>query len=195
MAYFSEEKYDAETTEKIAAHVKEILKLLGEDTEREGLLKTPERVAKAMQFMTKGYAQDVVEIIKSAIFDEEYQQMVLIKDIELYSSCEHHMLPFIGKAHVAYIPNGKITGLSKIARVVETYARRLQVQERLTVQIRDCIQEALNPLGVAVVIEATHACMQIRGVQKSNAVTTTSAFSGAFLTSARTRNEFLNLIK
>ena len=195
MAYFSEEKYDAETTEKIAAHVREILKLLGEDTEREGLLKTPERVAKAMQFMTKGYAQDGVEIIKSAIFDDEYQQMVLIKDIELYSSCEHHMLPFIGKAHVAYIPNGKITGLSKIARVVETYARRLQVQERLTVQIRDCIQEALNPLGVAVVIEATHACMQIRGVQKSNAVTTTSAFSGAFLTSARTRNEFLNLIK
>ena len=195
MAYFTEEKYDAETTEKIAAHVKEILKLLGEDTEREGLLKTPERVAKAMQFMTKGYAQDGVEIIKSAVFDEEYQQMVLIKDIELYSSCEHHMLPFIGKAHVAYIPNGKITGLSKIARVVETYARRLQVQERLTVQIRDCIQEALNPLGVAVVIEATHTCMQIRGVQKSNAVTTTSAFSGAFLTSARTRNEFLNLIK
>ena len=195
MAYFSEEKYDAETTEKIAAHVREILKPLGEDTEREGLLKTPERVAKAMQFMTKGYAQDGVEIIKSAIFDEEYQQMVLIKDIELYSSCEHHMLPFIGKAHVAYIPNGKITGLSKIARVVETYARRLQVQERLTVQIRDCIQEALNPLGVAVVIEATHTCMQIRGVQKSNAVTTTSAFSGAFLTSARTRNEFLNLIK
>lgn len=195
MAYFSEEKYDAETTEKIAAHVREILKLLGEDTEREGLLKTPERVAKAMQFMTKGYAQDGVEIIKSAIFDEEYQHMVLIKDIELYSSCEHHMLPFIGKAHVAYIPNGKITGLSKIARVVETYARRLQVQERLTVQIRDCIQEALNPLGVAVVIEATHACMQIRGVQKSNAVTTTSAFSGAFLSSARTRNEFLNLIK
>lgn len=195
MAYFSEDRYDAETTAKIAAHVKEILKLLGEDTEREGLLKTPERVAKAMQFMTKGYAQDGVEIIKSAIFDEEYQQMVLIKDIELYSSCEHHMLPFLGKAHVAYIPNGKITGLSKIARVVETYARRLQVQERLTVQIRDCIQEALNPLGVAVVIEATHTCMQIRGVQKSNAVTTTSAFSGAFLTSARTRNEFLNLIK
>ena len=195
MAYFSEDRYDAETTAKIAAHVKEILKLLGEDTEREGLLKTPERVAKAMQFMTKGYAQNGVEIIKSAIFDEEYQQMVLIKDIELYSSCEHHMLPSIGKAHVAYIPNGKITGLSKIARVVETYARRLQVQERLTVQIRDCIQEALNPLGVAVVIEATHTCMQIRGVQKSNAVTTTSAFSGAFLTSARTRNEFLNLIK
>ena len=195
MAYFSEEKYDAETTEKIAAHVREILKLLGEDTEREGLLKTPERVAKAMQFMTKGYAQDGVEIIKSAIFDEEYQQMVLIKDIELYSTCEHHMLPFIGKAHVAYIPNGKITGLSKIARVVETYARRLQVQERLTVEIRDCIQNALHPLGVAVVIEAMHTCMQVRGVQKSNAITTTSAFSGAFLSSARTRNEFLNLIK
>ena len=195
MAYFSEEKYDAETTEKIAAHVREILKLLGEDTEREGLLKTPERVAKAMQFMTKGYAQDGVEIIKSAIFDEEYQQMVLVKDIELYSMCEHHMLPFIGKAHIAYIPNGKITGLSKIARVVETYARRLQVQERLTVEIRDCIQNALHPLGVAVVIEASHTCMQIRGIQKSNAVTTTSAFSGAFLTSARTRNEFLNLIQ
>ena len=195
MADLSEEKDDDETSKKIAAHGREILKILGEDTEREGLLKTPERVAKAMQFMTKGYAQDGVEIIKSAIFDEEYQQMVLIKDIELYSSCEHHMLPFIGKAHVAYIPNGKITGLSKIARVVETYARRLQVQERLTVQIRDCIQEALNPLGVAVVIEATHTCMQIRGVQKSNAVTTTSAFSGAFLSSARTRNEFLNLIK
>ena len=195
MAYFSEEKYDAETTEKIAAHVKEILKLLGEDTEREGLLKTPERVAKAMQFMTKGYAQDGVEIIKSAVFDEEYQQMVLIKDIELYSSCEHHMLPFIGKAHVAYIPNGKITGLSKIARVVETYARRLQVQERLTEEIRDCLEEALHPLGVAVVIEAMHTCMTIRGVQKANAVTTTSAFSGIFLKSEPTLNEFLNLIK
>ena len=195
MAYKSEDIYDKDTTAEIAVHVKEILRLLGEDTEREGLLKTPERVAKSLQFLTKGYSQNGEEIVRSAIFDEEYQQMVLIKDIELYSSCEHHMLPFIGKAHVAYIPNGKITGLSKIARVVETYARRLQVQERLTVQIRDCIQEALNPLGVAVVIEATHACMQIRGVQKSNAVTTTSAFSGAFLTSARTRNEFLNLIK
>ena len=195
MAYFSEEKYDAETTEKIAAHVREILKLLGEDTEREGLLKTPERVAKAMQFMTKGYAQDGVEIIKSAIFDEEYQQMVLIKDIELYSSCEHHMLPFIGKAHVAYIPNGRITGLSKIARVVECYARRLQVQERLTVQIRDCIEETLKPLGVAVVIEASHTCMSLRGVQKAGSITVTSEFSGAFLKSERTRNEFLNLIK
>ena len=175
--------------------MKEILRLLGEDPGREGLLKTPERVAKSLQFLTKGYSQDGEAIIRSAIFDEEYQQMVLIKDIELYSTCEHHMLPFIGKAHVAYIPNGKITGLSKIARVVETYARRLQVQERLTVEIRDCIQNALHPLGVAVVIEAMHTCMQVRGVQKSNAITTTSAFSGAFLSSARTRNEFLNLIK
>ena len=189
MAYKSEDIYDKDTTAEIAVHVKEILRLLGEDTEREGLLKTPERVAKSLQFLTKGYAQNGEEIVRSAIFDEEYQQMVLVKDIELYSMCEHHMLPFIGKAHIAYIPN------SKIARVVETYARRLQVQERLTVEIRDCIQNALHPLGVAVVIEASHTCMQIRGIQKSNAVTTTSAFSGAFLTSARTRNEFLNLIQ
>lgn len=195
MAYIAEEHYDPKTVEEIAGHVKEILRLLGEDPGREGLLKTPERVAKSLQFLTKGYSQDGEAIIRSAIFDEEYQQMVLIKDIELYSTCEHHMLPFIGKAHVAYIPNGKITGLSKIARVVETYARRLQVQERLTVEIRDCIQNALHPLGVAVVIEAMHTCMQVRGVQKSNAITTTSAFSGAFLSSARTRNEFLNLIK
>ncbi len=193
--YTREDIYDEKTTAEIAAHVKEILKLLGEDTEREGLLKTPERVAKAMQYLTKGYAQNGEMIIKSAIFDEEYQQMVLVKDIELYSMCEHHMLPFLGKVHIAYIPNGKITGLSKVARVVETFARRLQVQERLTVQIRDCIQNSLHPLGVAVVIEAMHTCMKIRGVEKSNAVTTTSAFSGAFLTSARTRNEFLNLIK
>lgn len=195
MAYIAEEHYDQNTVDEIAVHVKEILRLLGEDPGREGLLKTPERVAKSLQFLTKGYSQDGEAIIRSAIFDEEYQQMVLIKDIELYSTCEHHMLPFIGKAHVAYIPNGKITGLSKIARVVETYARRLQVQERLTVEIRDCIQNALHPLGVAVVIEAMHTCMQVRGVQKSNAITTTSAFSGAFLSSARTRNEFLNLIK
>ncbi|MDD6254258.1 MAG: GTP cyclohydrolase I FolE [Candidatus Cryptobacteroides sp.] len=195
MAYTAEELYDNKTTEEIAAHVKEILRLLGENPEREGLVKTPERVAKSLQFLTKGYSQNGEDIIRAAIFDEEYQQMVLIKDIELYSTCEHHMLPFIGKAHVAYIPNGKITGLSKIARVVETFARRLQVQERLTVEIRDCIQNALHPLGVAVVIEATHTCMQVRGVQKSNAITTTSAFSGAFLTSARTRNEFLNLIR
>lgn len=195
MAYIKEERYDEKTTQEISVHVKEILRLLGEDTSREGLLKTPERVAKSLQFLTQGYGQDGREIIRSAMFDEEYQQMVLVKDIELYSMCEHHLLPFIGKAHVAYIPNGKITGLSKIARVVETYARRLQVQERLTVQIRDCIQESLKPLGVAVVIEALHTCMKIRGVEKSSAVTTTSAFSGAFLTSARTRNEFLNLIK
>ena len=195
MAYIAEEHYDQKTVDEIAVHVKEILRLLGEDPGREGLLKTPERVAKSLQFLTKGYSQDGEAIIRSAIFDEEYQQMVLIKDIELYSTCEHHMLPFIWKAHVAYIPNGKITGLSKIARVVETYARRLQVQERLTVEIRDCIQNALHPLGVAVVIEAMHTCMQVRGVQKSNAITTTSAFSGAFLSSARTRNEFLNLIK
>ena len=195
MSYTKDELYTPETTEAIAAHVREILRLLGEDPEREGLVKTPERVAKALQFTTKGYQEDGQSIIRQAIFDEKYQQMVLVRDIELYSTCEHHMMPFIGKCHVAYIPNGKITGLSKIARVVETYARRLQVQERLTVQIRDCIQEALHPLGVAVVIEANHTCMQIRGVQKSNAVTTTSAFSGIFLSSARTRNEFLNLIR
>ena len=195
MAYKSEDIYEKDTTAEIAVHVKEILRLLGEDTEREGLLKTPERVAKSLQFLTKGYFQNGEEILRPALFDEEYQQMVIVKDIELYSMCEHHMLPFIGKAHIAYIPNGKITGLSKIARVVETFARRLQVQERLTVEIRDCIQNALQPLGVAVVIEAAHTCMQIRGIQKSNAITTTSAFSGAFLTSARTRNEFLNLIR
>ena len=188
MSYTKEEIYSPQTTEQIAAHVKEILRLLGEDTSREGLLKTPERVAKALQFTTKGYSEDGIEIIRQAIFDEKYQQMVLVRDIELYSTCEHHMMPFIGKCHVAYIPNGKITGLSKIARVVETFARRLQVQERLTVQIRDCIQEALHPLGVAVVIEANHTCMQVRGVQKSNAITTTSAFSGIFLSSSRTRN-------
>ena len=195
MAYEKIEKYDEQTTAAISARVKEILALLGEDPEREGLQKTPERVAKSLQFLTQGYGQNGKEIIQSAIFDEKYQQMVLVKDIELYSMCEHHMLPFIGKCHVAYIPNGKITGLSKIARIVETYARRLQVQERLTVQIRDCIVEALQPLGVAVVIEAMHTCMSLRGVQKSNAITTTSAFSGIFLSSARTRNEFLNLIK
>ncbi len=195
MSYTKDEIYSPQTTAEIAVHVKEILRLLGEDTEREGLIKTPERVAKALQFTTKGYQEDGIEIIRQAIFDEKYQQMVLVRDIELYSTCEHHMMPFIGKCHVAYIPNGKITGLSKIARVVETFARRLQVQERLTVQIRDSIQEALHPLGVAVVIEANHTCMQVRGVQKSNALTTTSAFSGIFLSSARTRNEFLNLIR
>lgn len=195
MAYIKEEKYTDDTTARIASHYKEILRLLGEDPDREGLLKTPERVAKALQFLTQGYGQDGAEIIRGAIFKEEYKQMVLVKDIELYSTCEHHIMPFIGKAHVAYIPDGYITGLSKIARVVETYARRLQVQERLTVQIRDCIQQTLRPLGVAVVIEAAHTCMQIRGVQKANAITTTSAFSGVFLKDERTRNEFLNLIR
>ena len=194
MAYRRIDEYDQEITDEIAGHVREILRLLGENPDREGLLKTPERVAKAMQYLTQGYAQDGEVIIKSALFDEEYRQMVLVKDIELYSVCEHHMLPFIGKAHVAYIPDGKITGLSKIARVVDAYAKRLQVQERLTVQIRDSIQEALNPMGVAVVIEAMHTCMKIRGVEKSNSVTTTSAFSGVFRKDARTRNEFLNLI-
>ncbi len=194
MAYRQDEIYDSEVTAEIAAHYLEILRLLGEDTEREGLLRTPERVAKAMQFLTRGYDEDGAEILRSAMFEEDYSQMVLVRDIELYSTCEHHLMPFIGKAHVAYIPNGRITGLSKIARVVECYARRLQVQERLTVQIRDCIQDILQPLGVAVVIEASHTCMSIRGVQKANAVTVTSAFSGAFLNSERTRNEFLNLI-
>ena len=194
MAYRKLEEYDEKTTQELAGHIKAILELLGEDVEREGLLKTPERVAKAMQFLTQGYFQDGEEIVQTAVFTEPYSQMVLVKDIELFSLCEHHMLPFIGKAHVAYIPNGRITGLSKIARVVETYARRLQVQERLTEQIRDCIQDSLKPLGVAVVIEAMHTCMSMRGVQKSNAVTTTSAFSGIFLKSDKTRNEFLQLI-
>ena len=194
MAYRKLEEYDEKTTQELAGHIKAILELLGEDVEREGLLKTPERVAKAMQFLTQGYFQDGEEIVQTAVFTEPYSQMVLVKDIELFSLCEHHMLPFIGKAHVAYIPNGRITGLSKVARVVETYARRLQVQERLTEQIRDCSQDSLKPLGVAVVIEAMHTCMSMRGVQKSNAVTTTSAFSGIFLKSDKTRNEFLQLI-
>lgn len=192
--YIREEAYDQERVEKIAYHCREILALLGENPEREGLLKTPMRVAKAMSFCTKGYSQDPVEIINSAIFEEEYQQMVLVKDIELFSMCEHHMMPFVGKAHVAYIPNGRITGLSKIARVVECFARRLQVQERLTVQIRDCIQQALDPIGVAVVIEASHMCMQMRGVEKLGSATTTSAFTGVFLKDTRTREEFLTLI-
>ena len=194
MAYNKREEFDPQTTAKLAEHYKAILDLLGEDSAREGLIKTPERVAKAMQFLTQGYNTDPVEILKSALFKEEYQQIVLVKDIEIYSMCEHHMLPFYGKAHVAYIPNGVITGLSKIPRVVDAFARRLQVQERLTVQIRDCIQETLNPLGVAVVIEAAHMCMQIRGVQKQNSVTTTSAFTGAFLKDLRTREEFMRLI-
>ena len=194
MAYKSIEQYDPEVTEKISLHVKEILSLIGEDAGREGLLKTPERVAKALQFLTKGYGENGPEIIKSALFEESYKHMVVVKDIEMYSLCEHHMMPFIGKVHVAYIPDGKITGLSKIGRIVETYSRRLQVQERLTEQIRDCIQDSLHPLGVAVVIEAMHTCMSMRGVQKANAVTTTSAFSGVFLSSSRTRSEFFSLI-
>ena len=193
--YRREDIYNSEKIEELMGHYREILRLLGEDPDREGLIKTPERVAKAMSFITKGYAQDPIAILRSAMFKEEYQQMVLVKDIELFSVCEHHMLPFIGKAHVAYIPNGYITGLSKIARVVKCYARRLQVQERLTVQIRDSIQQALNPIGVAVVIEASHTCMQMRGVEKQRSVTTTSAFTGIFLSDPRTRDEFMQLIK
>jgi GTP cyclohydrolase I len=193
--YKREDIYNQEKIAELMMHYREILRLLGEDPEREGLIKTPERVAKAMSFITKGYAQDPIAILQSAMFKEEYQQMVLVKDIELFSVCEHHMLPFIGKAHVAYIPNGYITGLSKIARVVECFARRLQVQERLTVQIRDSIQQALNPAGVAVVIEASHTCMQMRGVEKQRSVTTTSAFTGCFLSDLRTREEFMQLIK
>ena len=188
--YRREERYDDDRIGRLAYHYREILSLLGENPEREGLAKTPERVAKAMSFVTKGYAEDPVQIINSAIFREEYKQMVLVKNIELFSMCEHHMMPFVGKAHVAYIPDGRITGLSKIARVVECYARRLQVQERLTVQIRDCIQQALDPIGVAVVIEASHMCMQMRGVEKLGSATTTSAFTGVFLKDTRTREEF-----
>lgn len=194
MAYTKIEQFDEYTTSELAKHYKAILELLGEDSGREGLLKTPERVAKAMQFLTQGYNLNPVDILNSARFQEDYHQIVLVKDIEIYSLCEHHMLPFYGKAHVAYIPNGTITGLSKIPRVVDAFARRLQVQERLTIQIRDCIQETLNPLGVAVVIEAAHMCMQMRGVQKQNSVTTTSAFTGAFLKDIRTREEFMRLI-
>ncbi|MFO7658630.1 MAG: GTP cyclohydrolase I FolE [Bacteroidales bacterium] len=188
------DKFDLKKTKNLARHYREILKFIGEDTEREGLLETPERVAKSMQFLTHGYNINPSEILASATFREDYKQMVLVKDIEIYSLCEHHMIPFFGKAHVAYIPNGFITGLSKIARVVDAYSRRLQVQERLTVQIRDCLQKALNPLGVAVVIEALHLCMAMRGVQKQNSVTTTSAFTGCFLSEHRTREEFIHLI-
>lgn len=188
------DEFNDETTKKLAFHYKEILGLIGEDPNREGLLMTPERVAKAMQFLTQGYYSDAKEIIQSAMFTEKYKQMVLVKDIELYSMCEHHMIPFIGRAHVAYIPNGKIMGLSKVARVVEVYARRLQVQERLTMQIKEAIQEALNPLGVAVVIEAKHLCMAMRGIEKQSSVTTTSDFTGAFANNLKTREEFLHLI-
>ena len=193
MAYKKIDHYDKHTTNHLSGSYKSIIDLIGEDANREGLLKTPERVAKAMQYITQGYEMDARSILNSAKFHESYSEMVIVKDIELYSLCEHHMLPFFGKAHVAYIPNGYITGLSKIARVVDCFARRLQVQERLTHQILDAIQEALNPLGVAVVIEAQHLCMMMRGVQKQNSVTTTSAFSGAFEKN-ETRSEFLRLI-
>ncbi|MDR2287039.1 MAG: GTP cyclohydrolase I FolE [Prevotellaceae bacterium] len=186
---------DIEKTEQLSALYRQIIELLGENSEREGLQKTPKRVARTMQFLTQGYDIDPVAIINSAKFKEEYKQMVLVKDIEMYSMCEHHILPFYGKAHVAYIPNGYITGLSKIARVVDAFSRRLQVQERLTLEIRDCIHNALNPLGVAVVVEAAHTCMQIRGVQKQNSITITSAFTGVFLKDNRTREEFIHLIK
>ncbi len=187
------DRYDPEKTAELALYYEKILSLLGEDVQREGLLKTPHRVAKAMQFLLQGYEMNPVEILRSAMFKEDYRQMVIVKDIEIYSMCEHHLLPFIGKAHVAYIPNGTITGLSKIARVVDVFARRLQVQERLTSQIKDCIQETLKPLGVAVVIEAQHLCMQMRGIQKQHSITTTSDFTGAFERVA-TREEFIKLI-
>lgn len=193
MRYQRKDEYCEESLKGLVKSYKDVLKQLGENPEREGLLKTPERVAKAMQFLTQGYFQDAKAIINSAKFHEEVSEMIIVKDIEIYSMCEHHMLPFIGKAHVAYIPNGWITGLSKIARVVDVYARRLQVQERLTIQIKDAIKETLNPLGVAVVIEAKHLCMMMRGVQKQNSVTTTSAFDGEFMKNT-TRSEFLKLI-
>ena len=191
--YLKIDKYNKTTVDSLASKYKIILEEMGENPEREGLMKTPERVAKAMQFLTHGYDLDPAAILKSAMFREEYSQMVLVKDIEVYSLCEHHMLPFFGKAHVAYIPNGCVVGLSKIPRVVDAFARRLQVQERLTNEIRDCIQNTMDPLGVAVVIEAQHLCMQMRGVQKQNSVTTTSAFTGAFQNES-TRSEFIRLI-
>jgi GTP cyclohydrolase IA len=187
--------YDDDTTKKIADVYGGIIRDIGEDPEREGLQKTPERVAKALQFLTHGYDLDPRKILEGALFEEEYSEMVIVKDIEVYSLCEHHMLPFFGKAHVAYIPDGTIVGLSKIPRVVDAFARRLQVQERLTIEIRDCIQETLNPKGVAVVMECSHMCMQMRGVQKQNSVTTTSAFTGIFMNNEATRKEFINLIQ
>lgn len=193
-SYKKVDEYNPEVTEKLSEHYKQILSLVGEDEKREGILKTPERVAKAIQFFTHGNCLNPSEILKSAMFKEEYKQMVIVKDIEIYSLCEHHLLPFFGKAHIAYIPNGYITGLSKIARVVDAFARRLQVQERLTVQIRDCIQDTLNPMGVAVVIEAKHLCMLMRGIQKQNSVATTSAFTGEFLENEKTRDEFIQLV-
>lgn len=192
-SYEKIELYDTEITTSLAESYKTIIENLGENIYREGLEKTPERAAKAMQYLTHGYELDPLEILKSALFTEDHKQMIVVKDIEVYSMCEHHMLPFFGKAHVAYIPNGKIVGLSKIPRIVDAFARRMQVQERLTDQIKDCIQEALNPLGVAVVIEAQHMCMQMRGIQKQNSVTTTSSFTGAF-EKDKTRKEFISLV-
>ncbi|MBN1187406.1 MAG: GTP cyclohydrolase I FolE [Bacteroidales bacterium] len=192
--YYRVDNYNDGKTQRLQKLYQAIVEEIDPDPHREGLEKTPERVAKSIQFLTQGYAIDPSEILRSAMFKEEYQQMVVVKDIDIFSMCEHHMIPFLGKAHVAYIPNGYITGLSKIARVVEAFARRLQVQERLTVQIRDCIQETLNPSGVAVVIEAKHMCMVMRGVQKQNSVTTTSAFTGDFLNNFSTREEFIHLI-
>jgi GTP cyclohydrolase I len=191
--YVKIDRYNPELIESLSANYQEVLKQIGENPGREGLLKTPERVAKAMLFLTQGYDLNAKEILTSAMFKEEYSQMVVVKDIEVYSMCEHHMLPFFGKAHIAYIPNGHVVGLSKIPRIVDVFARRLQVQERLTNEIRDCIQDTLNPLGVGVVIECRHLCMSMRGVQKQNSVTTTSAFTGEFL-KEKTRAEFLNLI-
>jgi GTP cyclohydrolase I len=192
-SYEKIDQYDEELTASLADNYKTIITDLGEDVNREGLEKTPERIAKAMQYLTHGYGLDPLEILKSALFTEDHKQMIIVKDIEVYSMCEHHMLPFFGKAHVAYIPNGKIVGLSKIPRVVDAFARRMQVQERLTDQIKNCIQEALNPFGVAVVIEAQHMCMQMRGIQKQNSFTTTSSFNGAF-EKDKTRKEFISLI-
>ncbi|TDG37359.1 GTP cyclohydrolase I FolE [Pedobacter changchengzhani] len=192
--YAKIDRYDETKVTAVASHYKDIITQLGEDPEREGLLKTPERVAKALQYLTHGYDLKPNEILKSAMFEEDYSQMVVVKDIEVYSMCEHHMLPFFGKAHIAYIPNGKIVGLSKIPRVVDAFARRLQVQERLTNEIRDCIQDTLLPMGVAVVIECKHLCMAMRGIQKQNSVTTTSAFTGTFLSNDKTRAEFLRLV-
>ncbi len=194
LGYQKLDRYDDKKVNAVAVHYKDILTQLGEDPEREGLLKTPERVAKSLQYLTHGYDIKPEEILRSAMFKEDYSQMVVVKDIEIFSMCEHHMLPFFGRAHVAYIPNGHIVGLSKIPRVVDAFARRLQVQERLTNEIRDCIQETLNPAGVAVVIECKHLCMAMRGVQKQNSVTTTSAFTGEFLKNDKTRGEFLKLI-
>jgi GTP cyclohydrolase I len=194
MGYKKIEHYDQESTDSLSSHYKEVIKNIGEDPSREGLLKTPERVAKAMQFLTHGYDIDPSGILKSAMFTEEYDDMVIVRDIEVYSLCEHHMLPFFGKCHIAYIPNGHIVGLSKFPRLVDAFSRRLQVQERLTNEIRDCIENTLKPKGVAVCIEAQHLCMQMRGVQKQNSLTTTSAFSGAFLNNDITRQEFMSLI-